>query len=130
LNKHILVVDDEKIMRDLLCRSLRPTGCHVILAEDGLAGLDKLEANNIDVLISDIRMPKMDGITFVREALKRQPNLAALLITGYSDILTRREALELGVADVIMKPFKNVDIIHSLRKALAICAKRRERPGD
>ncbi len=120
-----MVVDDEKIMRDLLCRSLRPTGCQVIIAEDGLSGLDKLEGNNIDVLISDIRMPKMDGITFVREALKRQPGLAALLVTGYSDTLTRKEAQEMGVADVIIKPFKNVEIIHSLRKALSMTAKLR-----
>lgn len=126
-NKRILVVDDDKIIRDLLFRTLQPAGCLVSVATDGLAGLKALDESNVDVVISDVSMPEMDGITFVREALKRHPHLTALLITGYSDSLSRRESFEIGVADLIVKPFKNIEIIHSLRKALAISAELRSR---
>ncbi len=127
-NKNFLIVDDEKIMRDLLSRTLKPHGCNLFFAEDGLEGLEVLEESPIDVLISDIRMPKMDGVSFVREALKCHANLTALLITGYADSLSRREALEIGVADLIFKPFKNVEIIQSIRRAMAISGKIRSRP--
>ncbi len=117
-------------MRDLLTRTLRTHGCKISIAEDGLEGLEVLDRSNVDILISDIRMPKMDGITFVKEALSRHRNLTALLITGYSDSLTRRQALEMGVADLILKPFKNVEIIESIRRALMISEKLRSRSNS
>ncbi len=119
-SKHILIVDDEKIMRDLISRSLNPLGCRIFLASDGIEGLETLQREKIDVLISDIKMPRMDGVSFMQTALERQPGLAALFITGHADTMTRREARDMGVADLIIKPFKNTEIILSIRRALSL----------
>lgn len=114
----VLVVDDEKIIRDLLTRSLEIAGCIVTTAEDGLEGLEKAESHIFDVVISDIKMPRMDGITMVREILDRKPKMPVLMITGYAEDDCVTEAKKLGVVDTIVKPFRNTAIINSINKAL------------
>ncbi|HSG98403.1 MAG TPA: response regulator [candidate division Zixibacteria bacterium] len=118
LNYSILVVDDEPIMRDLLRRTLTLAGCRVTVAEDGLAALQQLERSAFDVLITDIKMPRMDGLTLVREARKLDPCLPSLLITGYADGLSSNTAPEFGVVDLIVKPFKNTVIVNTVSRAL------------
>ena len=113
-----LVVDDEQIMRDLLKRSLTRSGWVVTVADGGLSALQELERREFDVLITDVKMPQMDGLTLVQEARKLYPHLPSLLITGYSDGLSAATARKLGVVDLIVKPFKNTVIVQTLGKAL------------
>lgn len=114
----VLVVDDEEIIRTLLTRTLTIAGCEVLLAKDGLEGLEVLGSEKVDVLISDIKMPKMDGIAMVREALTTRPHLPVLMITGYAESDALKAVKALGVVDTIIKPFRNNAIISSINKAL------------
>lgn len=119
----VLVVDDEKIIRDLLTRTLTIAGCEVLTANDGLEGLEVLGEEKIDIIISDIKMPKMDGITMVREILSTRPRMPILMITGYAETDVLKAVKALGVVDTIIKPFRNNSIISSINKALMMRAK-------
>lgn len=116
---HIQVVDDEEVIRDLLNRSLEIVGCRVSLAEDGVQALEAIQTFRPDLIISDIKMPNMDGLTYVARAMEKYPGLPVLLITGYAESITAKAAYELGVSDLIIKPFRNAAIISSVKKALA-----------
>lgn len=89
----LLVVDDEVNVRKALKRLLNQDGYRIILAEDGLSGLQKLRENHVDLIISDARMPGMDGITFLSKANDMQPHSAQILLTGTSDIPLLQDAV-------------------------------------
>lgn len=116
----ILVVDDEPIIRDILTRTLTLAGCEVTTANDGAEGLAQIKNGEFDVVISDIKMPEMDGLTMLERAHQFKPNLPSLLVTGYKDTIAARDLKALGVVDVVVKPFKNTAIIHSINVALTI----------
>ncbi len=116
----ILVVDDEAMICDLLNRSLTIEGFTVETAGNGLLGLEKCASNGFDLVISDILMPEMDGITMMEKIKDAQPNLPIILITGYAKQYTARKATEAGASDFLTKPFRNAEIMQSVRKALNI----------
>ncbi len=93
----VLVVDDEASIRELLTRTLALTEYDVEAVADGRTGLDRLRLGPYDLLIADLRMPVMDGLTLIREARRLQPNLKAIIITGYSTESSAIEAVNLGV---------------------------------
>lgn len=116
----ILLVDDEEPIRGLLKRGLEADGHAVTTAVDGADALDRFsEAQDaFDLLLTDIRMPMMDGIALALEAKARAPGVAVLLMTGFADQRERAEALHGVVADVLTKPFSLPDLRAKVASAL------------
>ncbi|MBP1636820.1 MAG: pilR, partial [Acidobacteria bacterium] len=114
----ILVVDDERSMRELLQIVLRREGHQVRLAEDGQAAVAELEREPVDVLISDIKMPGMTGVDVLREAKRIDPDIVGIMVTAYASTDTAVEALRLGAYDYLTKPFDVEELKAKVRNAL------------
>jgi two-component system, cell cycle response regulator CpdR len=116
----ILLVDDEEPIRAFLKRGLEVDGHEVTVAIDGADGLDRLgEAGGaFDLLLTDIRMPMMDGIALALAAKRDHPNLTVLLMTGFADQRERANGLEGVVLDVLTKPFSLADLRAKVAQAL------------
>jgi two-component system response regulator PilR (NtrC family) len=99
----VLVVDDERSMRELLSIVLRREGYEVFIAEDGAAGLELLKRERVDILITDIRMPNMNGVDLLREAKRISPDIVSIVMTAFATTDTAVEALRLGAADYVTK---------------------------
>ena len=103
----VLIVDDEKSARDGLVRALR-RDYHVLAAENAKSALETLSSQQIDVLLSDVRMPGMDGITLMQRALANHPELTCIILTAYGDVDIAVEAMKQGATDFMTKPI-NLD---------------------
>ena len=91
--KQVLIVDDEPNLRKILSAQLTRDGYDVLTAEDGEQGLAALKEHHIDLVITDLKMPKVDGMTLLRKALELEPELPVVLITAHGTIDTAVEAL-------------------------------------
>src|SRR5262245_50296586 len=99
----VLFVDDEPLLRESIGAWLaRKTG-RALCAEDGAEALELLRTNKIDLLLTDVRMPVMDGIALIKKMRESQPRPCVILVTGYSDF-AEKEVNELGVDAVVEKP--------------------------
>jgi response regulator RpfG family c-di-GMP phosphodiesterase len=115
----ILCVDDEPNILSSLRRLFRPKGYQVLVAESGQAGLQLLETEAVDLVISDMRMPEMDGACFLEHVRARWPDSIRLLLTGYADIQSIIEAINRGeIYRYITKPWDDNDILMVVRHAL------------
>lgn len=114
----ILVVDDEQAVRDLLRKTLTMADYDVDAADDGPSAIEKLRAVEYDLLITDLKMPGMDGLTVIREARKIAPDLRVIIITGYSTEASAIEAINLGVSGYLTKPFRLPRILAAAARAL------------
>ncbi|MBI4593136.1 MAG: sigma-54-dependent Fis family transcriptional regulator, partial [Candidatus Rokubacteria bacterium] len=114
----ILVVDDERSMRDLLGITLRQAGYDVALADGGEAAIDALRNDAFDLVITDLRMRKVDGLGVLRGARELSPQTVVLVVTAYASTETAVEAMKLGAYDYITKPFKLDEIKLTIEKAL------------
>jgi nitrogen regulation protein NR(I) len=114
--KQVLVVDDEPNQRKVLSALL--SGYDVMTAEDGEQGLQILKENHIDLVITDLKMPKVDGMTLLREALREDPDLPIVMITAHGTVETAVEALKIGAFDYLTKPFDKDDVRQIVAKAL------------
>lgn len=103
----ILIVEDDEAVRTLAARALERMGHSIDLACDGAEGLDRVCAvqGGYDLVVSDIRMPAMDGIAMAKEIALRFPALRIMLVTGYADQRERAAELDGTVVDVVQKPF-------------------------
>jgi two-component system response regulator PilR (NtrC family) len=106
----ILVVDDERSMRELLAIVLRREGYEVILAESGRAAIDALEREPVDLLISDIKMPDLSGVDVLRAAKRIDKDILGIMITAFASTESAVEAMRLGACDYLSKPF-DVDLL-------------------
>jgi two-component system response regulator PilR (NtrC family) len=106
----ILVVDDERSMRELLAIVLRREGYEVLLAENGRAAIDLLGREPVDLLISDIKMPDLSGVDVLRAAKKLDQDILGIMITAFASTETAVEAMRLGACDYLSKPF-DVDLL-------------------
>ena len=122
--QRVLVVDDEASIRDLLAKTLALAQYDVDTAPDGPAALDRLRdgRNGYNLMIADLRMPGMDGLTLIREAKQLSPNLAIIIITGFSTESSAIEAVNLGVAGYLTKPFRVPQVLAAAAKALGASA--------
>jgi len=102
----ILIVDDEEIVLRSCLRVLRDDDYEIDTASDGLSALEKVNENTYDVLILDIKMPKMDGIEVLRRVKEARPDIDVIMITGLHDIGTAVQAMKLGALDYLPKPFE------------------------
>jgi CheY-like chemotaxis protein len=117
----ILIADDEESMRLLVSRAIALDGHEIVTAEDGGEALDILtrEEGAFDLLLTDIKMPIMDGIALALAAARDFPNLTILLMTGFADQRERASGLNAIIHDVVTKPFSVADIRTAVADALA-----------
>jgi len=114
----ILVVDDEKSMRDLLSITLEKEGYDVLTAAGGEPAIEALHRESVDAVITDLRMPKVDGLQVLRVAKEISPDTAVIMITAVASTETAVEAMKLGAYDYITKPFKLDEVNLIIRNAL------------
>ena len=123
----LLLVDDEPAILSALRRLLRPEGYTLHLAESGHAGLELLEREKVDLVISDMRMPEMDGAQFLEQVRLRWPDITRLLLTGYADISSTIDAINRGeIYRYISKPWVDSDLMLIIRGALESARLRNE----
>ena len=106
----ILVVDDEEMMRNLLEKILSREGYQIATAENGQAALDLLSGRRFDIVISDMKMPRMNGFELLKAIKKDHPRTGVIIMTAYGDTYTVKDALLLGADEYITKPFKSYEI--------------------
>ncbi len=114
----ILVVDDEEIMLKLACDALRSQGHRVIGASGALEALDKLKQENFDFILTDIKMPEMDGMELIQTAHQIDPSMGAIFMTGYASLDTAKSAIQEGAYDYILKPFDLQEIRNAVSHAI------------
>ncbi len=113
----ILVVDDERSIRNTLKDILENENFEIVLAEDGLEALDKLELGPFDVILCDIKMPQMDGIELLDKIKEREPDAVVVMISGHGTIDTAVEAIKKGAFDFISKPLDLNRLLITIRNA-------------
>ncbi len=114
----ILVVDDEPNLRRVLAAQLTRDGYDVHSAADGREGLEALANHHIDLLITDLKMPGIDGMELLRQALRDDPDLPVVMLTAHGTVDNAVEALKTGAFDYITKPFDQAEVRAIVRKAL------------
>jgi two-component system, cell cycle response regulator CpdR len=115
----ILVVDDEESIRSFVERALTLDGHEIKTAADGAEALDLLACENFDLMLSDIRMPLMDGIALALQAARDVPDMTILLMTGFADQRERTVDLEALIHDVVTKPFSLTQLRDAVNGAIA-----------
>jgi two-component system response regulator PilR (NtrC family) len=118
MKANLLVVDDEKTIRDSLQLILNEEGYETITASNGKEALGIMEGREIDVLITDLKMPEMDGIALLKRCAKSCPQTPVIIVTAFGSLDTAIEALRLGAYDYILKPFNFDEIILKLKRIL------------
>lgn len=113
----ILVVEDEQGIREAIGIYMKNQGYHVILAENGLDGLNKIKENDIHLAIVDIMMPVMDGIQMVME-VRKQYDFPILFLSAKSEDIDKINGLNIGADDYITKPFESMELIARVRSQL------------
>lgn len=112
----VLVVDDEKIVSVPLCDELREAGYEVASESDGLAALAHLAEEPFDVVISDLRMPGMDGLALLKQIRETYPHIAVIMITAYGTVENAVEAMKQGAYDYVLKPFDTDQLLIVLNR--------------
>lgn len=125
---NVLLVDDERNVISSLSRLFKRNGYNTFMADGGAKGLDLLKNNRIDVLISDMRMPGMNGDEFLEKSIDISPDTVRLLLTGYSDIESTINAINDGqIYRYIRKPWEDSDVLEVVRQALYVRDLEKER---
>ena len=116
--KHLLIVDDEAALREAIAERLGDHGFIVEQAASGEEALERLAAFAFDILITDLRLPGIDGRQVLDAATERYPDLIAIVITGFGTVKDAVEAIKQGASDFITKPFQFDALMHVLRSAM------------
>lgn len=114
----VLVVDDEKFIRDILADFLGMEGYSVRTAEDGAAAVQELSRASYDLVISDLKMPRMGGLDLLREIGHNHPETVTVIMTGFGTVETAIDAMKRGAYDYILKPFKVEEIVHIVQRGI------------
>ena len=114
----VLVVDDEDAIRDLLSRTLALADYEVDSAPDGRTAVDRMRIIDYDLLITDLRMPGVDGLSVIREARRLNAGIPIIIVTGHSSEASAIEAINLGVQGYLVKPFRVPRVLAAAAKAL------------
>jgi two-component system, NtrC family, response regulator AtoC len=115
--KRVLVIDDEKNMRHMLQIMLSKAGYEAETAGDGLEGLEKMGRGEFDFVLCDLKMPKMDGMTFLKRAREKFTEKTFIMMSAYGNIDDAVKAMKIGAYDYISKPFKTDEVLLTLKKA-------------
>ncbi len=118
LTKHLLLVEDEGPLREAVAEQLADRGYHVEQAESGEAALARIADFAFDILITDLRLPGIDGSALVQSAVERYPDIIAIVITGFGTVKDAVEVIRRGAWDFVSKPFQIDELLHVLDAAL------------
>lgn len=116
---NILIVDDEVILRKILSRELKMVGYHVVEAGDGEEALRILNSQVFDLVVTDMKMPKKDGIEVLKAAKSLHKNIIVIMITAYSTVENAVHIMKIGADDYIVKPFNTKDFVQNIEQILA-----------
>src|ERR1700687_464474 len=116
--KHLLLVEDESLLRQVIAEQLADRGYHVEQADSGEAALAHLADFAFDVIVTDLRLPGIDGAAVVDAAVERYPDIVAIVVTGYGTVKDAVEAIKRGAWDFVSKPFQIDELLHVLDAAL------------
>jgi two-component system chemotaxis response regulator CheY len=121
MSKTVLTVDDSRTMRDMLMLALSDAGYRVVQADDGVKGLEVLQDETPDVIITDINMPRLDGFGFIEgvRRLDRHRATPILILTTESDDDKKQQARRLGATGWIVKPFDSDKLVAAIRRVAA-----------
>lgn len=123
----VLVIDDEKIIRQSFCDQLEDLGYRVMTAENGRAGIELLHSAHLDLILTDLRMPEIDGLEFIRHCKESDPDIPIIVISGVGRISDAVEALRRGADDYLIKPVNDLAMLeHRVDKALEKASLLRE----
>ncbi len=122
----ILIVDDEPNLPHQLARYLEKRGYEVFTAADGEAGLREVQRLTVDLLLLDVRLPKLSGLEVLAEIRKLDPDLPVIMLTAYGDVQTAVAAMKLGAADYLIKGFDLTELLLVVQRALETSAMYRE----
>ena len=115
---HLLFVDDEPALRSLMAERLAERGYEVVEAESGERALEFLDQFAFDIVITDLRLPGIDGTRVIEAARERYPGIVAIVITGYGTVKDAVDAIKRGASDFVAKPFQFDELTHVLEKAM------------
>ena len=114
---NILLVDDEDALRGVVAERLEEEGFTVVEAPSGEAALDQLQRFAFDIVISDLRLPGIDGRQVIDAALERYPGILAIVVTGYATVKDAVDVIKRGAADFVAKPFQFDELLHVINSA-------------
>lgn len=117
-NLSALVVDDERNVADLLKLQLDDVGFRVDVANDGAVGINRIQSKRYDIILLDLKMPRINGLEVLRFAKENQPDAQVLMLTGYGDIKTAVDTIKMGAFDFITKPYNFDELLVSVNNAL------------
>jgi DNA-binding NtrC family response regulator len=115
---NILVIDDEEVVRRSLHRALGDERCNVELAGNGRVGLSAMGRKPFDVVLLDLRMPEMDGVEVLGAIKQQWPETEVIVITGYPELETAKQAMRLGAYDFLAKPVGPDEVVHAANQAI------------
>jgi DNA-binding NtrC family response regulator len=121
----LLLVDDEPTLRRVIGRSLVKAGFEVIHATNGRNALEHLQTERFDAVVSDVRMPTMNGLQLLEHILEEDPDMPVVLMSGSTEVESSRAAVELGAFDYLPKPLVLADLQRSVLRAVRAHERRR-----
>jgi two-component system response regulator AtoC len=114
----VLIIDDDNAMAQMCAKLIRRRGHMAVITGSGADALALIrEAADIDVVVSDVQMPRMTGVEVLAQIRAFDETLPVIMITGYANVLSPLEALEMGASDYLMKPFEPETLISSIERA-------------
>jgi DNA-binding NtrC family response regulator len=116
--KHLLLVEDESALRETLAERLAEHGFDVEQADTGERAIEQLAEFAFDIVITDLRLPGLDGTRVLEAALLRYPDIIGIIVTGYGTVKDAVEAIKRGATDFVTKPFQFDELLHALNSAL------------
>jgi DNA-binding response OmpR family regulator len=116
-NFKVLVVDDELDFLETIVKRLKARKIEVTGVESGFKALDAVMAQDVDVVILDVKMPGMDGIETLREMKKKQPLVEVIMLTGHASVESGIQGMQLGAFDYVMKPVALDELLEKMRQA-------------
>ena len=120
--KTVLLIDDDESLRRVVEYNLHEEGYRVLTAVDGTSGLQAFRADAVDLVLTDVRMPEMDGLELLARVKAMQPDLPVIMLTAHGTIDSAVEAMKLGAFDYLPKPFNREQLKAAVRKALEVAA--------
>src|SRR5882672_4972652 len=116
--RHLLLVEDEAALREAVAEQLTDRGYHVEQADSGETAVARLADFAFDIIVTDLRLPGIDGSAVVEAAVERYPHIVAIVVTGYGTVKDAVEAIKRGASDFVSKPFQIDELLHVLDSAL------------
>ncbi len=117
--RKILVVDDEEALRTVLCSELVSEGYDVGFAGDGDEAVNELQKKSFDLVLLDIKMPRMNGFEVLKHIKDKHPKTKVIMLTGFADLKNAIESKKLGAEDFVSKPYDLVDLLTTIERVMS-----------